>query len=153
MDQLVGMARNGSTIAKLVYDERGNVISVSYSNGSYAAYEYDAANRLQSVKNYTNNGSLLESYTYKYDSNDNRTSVVTNKGTISYQYDVLNQLIKETLLDGTTIAYEYDAVGNRTKKTITKGTTTTTTGYTYDAANQLTAVNSQAYKYDANGNL
>ncbi|MBB5324544.1 RHS repeat-associated protein [Anoxybacillus tepidamans] len=76
----------------------------------------------------------------------------TNNGTITYQYDALNQLTKETLADGTTITYEYDAVGNRTKKIVNNGTTTTTT-YTYDAADQLTAVNGQAYTYDANGNL
>jgi RHS repeat-associated protein len=65
----------------------------------------------------------------------------------------LNQLTKETLTDGTTITYEYDAVGNRTKKIVNNGTATTTTTYTYDAANQLTAVNGQAYTYDVNGNL
>ncbi|MGG5253603.1 RHS repeat-associated core domain-containing protein [Neobacillus sp. SM06] len=56
-------------------------------------------------------------------------------------------------MDGTTIAFQYDAVGNRTKKTVTQGSTSTTTDYTYDAANQLAAVNGQAYTYDANGNI
>ncbi|WP_457589909.1 RHS repeat domain-containing protein [Geobacillus subterraneus] len=48
---------------------------------------------------------------------------------------------------------EYNAVGNRTKKIVNNGTTTITTTYTYDAADQLTAVNGQAYTYDVNGNL
>jgi YD repeat-containing protein len=65
----------------------------------------------------------------------------------------LNQLIQETLPNGTTISYKYDAVGNRTKKTVNDGSTTTTTTYTYDEANQLTAVDGQAYTYDGNGNL
>ena len=68
---------------------------------------------------------------------------------ISYQYDVLNQLTQETLLDGTTIAYEYDAAGNRTKKTVGANVT----NYIYDNGNQLTAVNGQTNTYDSNGNL
>ncbi|MDR7313780.1 YD repeat-containing protein [Brevibacillus nitrificans] len=62
-------------------------------------------------------------------------------------------MTQETLADGTTISYEYDAVGNRTEKIVTQGGNTTTTTYTYDAGNQLKAVNGQAYSYDANGNL
>ena len=41
---------------------------------------------------------LLDSYTYSYDANSNITSVVTNTGTISYQYNDLKQLTQETLL-------------------------------------------------------
>jgi RHS repeat-associated protein len=153
LQQVTALTRQGASQAKFVYDERGNVISITKGNNTYTAFEYDDANRLKSVKNYNANGALLDSYTYTYDANSNRTSVVTNAGTISYQYDVLNRLTLETLLDGTTISYEYDAVGNRTKKTVTQGSNSTTTTYTYDNANQLTAVNGQAYTYDANGNL
>lgn len=106
---------------------------------------------MKSVKNYNAAGALLESYTYNYDANGNRTSVTTSSGTISYQYDALNQLTQETLADGTTVSYEYDAVGNRTKKTVNQGGNISTTTYTYDAANELTAVNGQAYTYDACG--
>ncbi|WP_366414707.1 hypothetical protein [Paenibacillus sp. GP183] len=59
---------------------------------------------------------MLDSYSYKYDANSKRTSIVTNNGTISYQYDALNQLTQETLIDGKIIAYTYDKVGNRTSK-------------------------------------
>jgi len=149
---MVSLSRSGVNQAKFVYDERGNVISNNYSNGTYSAYEYDQLNQIKTLNNYDAAGNLLDSYAYTYDPNGNVTSIVTNSGTISYQYDALNQLTQETLLDGTTIAYENDAVGNRTKKTVTKGSVTTT-NYTYDVGNQLTAVNGQAYIYDANGNL
>jgi len=153
LDQMVDLTLNGANQAKFIYDERGNITSVKRNNGTYTSFEYDDANRLKTLKNYDSSGFLLDSYGYTYDANSNITSIATKKGTISYQYDSLNQLVKETLLDGTTISYEYDSVGNRTKKVETKGTTATTTTYSYDAANQLTGVNGQAYSYDANGNL
>lgn len=148
LNQVTALSRNSSNLVKFIYDERGNVISARYSNGTYIAYEYDADNRLTLVKNYNAAGAVLDSYAYTYDANSNRTSVVTGSGTISYQYDALNQLTQETLLDGTTITYEYDAAGNRTKKTVGANVT----NYTYDNGNQLTAVNGQTYTYDSNGN-
>lgn len=153
LDQVTALTRNGATQAQFVYDERGNIIGIKRGNGTYSAFEYDDGNRLKSVKNYNAAGDLLDSYTYAYDANGNRTSVTTTGGTITYEYDALNQLTKETLLDGTVITYEYDAVGNRTKKVVTQGGSSTTTTYTYDAGNQLTAVNGQTYTYDTNGNL
>ncbi|WP_240620220.1 DNRLRE domain-containing protein [Peribacillus acanthi] len=153
LNEMTAVTRDGVNQAKFIYDERGNVISTKKGNGTYTAFEYDDADRLKSLKNYNVAGALLYTYTYSYDANNNQTSVITSAGTASYQYDALNQLTQETLVDGSTISYEYDAVGNRTKKVVIKSGNTTTTNYTYDAANQLTAVNGQAYTYDPNGNL
>ncbi|WP_275898352.1 RHS repeat-associated core domain-containing protein, partial [Peribacillus alkalitolerans] len=129
------------------------VISEKRANGTYSAYEYDSNNRLQSVINYNASGGIVDKFIYTYDANGNWTGIATKDGNLSYQYDTLNRLTKEILKDGTTISYEYDAVGNRTKKVETKGTTSTTTSYTYDAANQLINNNGKAQTYDANGNL
>jgi RHS repeat-associated protein len=153
LNQLVALSRNSAKLAKLTYDERGNISAILKANGTYTAYEYNDVNQLKSIKNFDKTGNILNKFIYSYDANGNITSVETESGTITYQYDALNQLIEETLLDGTTITYEYDSVGNRTKKIVTDGTGSTTTTYTYDAANQLTAVDGQAYTYDVNGNL
>ena len=40
-------------------------------------------------------------------------------GTVTYQYDSLNRLIKATYPDGTAIQYTYDAAGNRLSKIAT----------------------------------
>ena len=153
LDQIVELTRNSSSIEKLVYDEQGNVVSIKRSNGTYTSLAYDDANRLQAIKNYNAIGGLLEKYEYSYDANSNITSVATNSGNISYQFDELNQLTQETLLDGTIISYENDAVGNRTKKTVTVGGIPTTTNYSYNDGNELITVNGQAYTHDANRNL
>jgi RHS repeat-associated protein len=71
---------------------------------------------------------------------------------VSYVYDGLYRLTRAAHSTGETFEYAYDAVGNRTAYTRTLGAQVVTT-YTYDAANRLTAVNGQAYTWDANGNL
>ncbi len=39
-------------------------------------------------------------------------------GTVSYQYDGLNRLVRMAQLDGTVVVYTYDDVGNRTSKAV-----------------------------------
>lgn len=152
LDQVAGITRNSTSLEKFAYDEQGNVVSITRTNGTYTSFEYDDVNRLKRLTNFNASGAVESYYGYTYDANGNRTSVDTESGSISYQYDDLNQLTQETLLDSTTIDYEYDAVGNRTKKTVTNGGSTVT-NYTYNDGNELTAVDSQSYTYDDNGNL
>ncbi|MED3662990.1 DNRLRE domain-containing protein [Ureibacillus terrenus] len=153
LNQLQTLTRNGQTLASFGYNALGAIESVTRGNGTSTNKTFDQANRLKTLTNKLANGTELNSYTYHYDQNNNIETIVTNHGTVSYQYDELNQLVRETLLDGTVINYEYDSVGNRTKKIVTKDGNSTTTSYSYNAANQLTEVNGQAYQYDDNGNL
>ncbi|GGA59599.1 hypothetical protein GCM10007416_35750 [Kroppenstedtia guangzhouensis] len=46
-------------------------------------------------------GEQRESYTYTYDNKGNITQVKDSKGTTTYVYDQLEQLVKETQPDGT----------------------------------------------------
>lgn len=153
LNQLETLTRNGQSLATFAYNSLGGIESVTYGNSTSINKTIDQANRLNTLTNKLADGRTLDSYTYQYDQNNNIESIVTNNSTISYQYDELNQLVFETLLDGTTITYEYDSVGNRTKKVVTKDGSSTTASYSYNATNQLTAVNGQAYQYDDNGNL
>lgn len=103
---MVVLSRNGIKQADFVYDERSNLISTKYANGTYTAYEYDELSRLKSLKNYNAAGAVLDSYSYSYDANRNITSIVTAAGTISYVYD---EQIKLYYL----MARHYDAENGR----------------------------------------
>ena len=120
---------------------------------SVSLFRYNGAGDLIEQVNLDKNGVIQDSFTYAYDAKGNITSVTSSAGTTTYVYDALEQLIKETRPDGTVIEYTYDAVGNRLTMKETKGGTTFTTTYTYDDADQLTAVNGTSYTHDANGNL
>jgi RHS repeat-associated protein len=145
--------KNNLTVANYIYNERGQIASVYFTNGSYASFDYNGANQPVELTNYNVNGIVMERFKYTHSTNGNIISIQTTKGTINYQYDQLNQLTQETLLDGSTIYYEYDSVGNRTKKTVSKEASSTVTYYTYNQANQLIAENSQAMQYNLNGNM
>ena len=68
---------------------------------------------------------------------------------ISYEYDDLYRLTEANYDNGLYYHYAYDAVGNR----LTETTQNSSTSYTYDIANRLTAVNGVTYTWDNNGNL
>ncbi|WP_416729349.1 DNRLRE domain-containing protein [Fictibacillus sp. JL2B1089] len=144
---------NESLQASYFYDERSNEKKITRSNGTSTDFSYNEPNQLSTITNIHQDGSIINTYNYKYDQNGNIISFNTNKGTITYVYDSLNQLVKEVLLDGTEIIYEYDEVGNRTKKTESKNGSINTFSFQYDAANQLISVNGKNNQYDSNGNL
>ena len=83
----------------------------------------------------------------------------------SYQYDDLNQLVREdNATEGKTYVYTYDSVGNIKQKTVYPyttgdlGTATSTVAYTYGAdsdagwAKLLKSYNGETIDYDAIGN-
>ncbi len=47
LDQMKKLTRNSVDITKFVYDEQGNISSITYTNGTYTSFEYDDANRLK----------------------------------------------------------------------------------------------------------
>jgi len=79
----------------------------------------------------------------------NNTPVWASQRTESYGYDDLSRLSTVNYGDGEQQSYQFDAMGNRTQKW---DTITGTTSYSYNNANMLTAVNSNSYTNDANGN-
>jgi RHS repeat-associated protein len=153
LNQMKTVSVNGVNKATYSYDNQENIISTILTNGTYSNRTYTDTNELSTLNNYNPDGTLLHNYTYLYDNNGFPKSIETKNGTLSYEYDSLNQLTKEILEDGTSLQYEYDSIGNRTKKIKTLGSSSTTTTYAYDSADQLMSVNELAFTYDKNGNL
>ena len=152
LNQIAQLTRNGINLESFIYNEAGNIVTTNRQNYTSTSSLYDDVNRLEAITNYDANGGILNKFKYQYDANGNRTSVNTNSRIINYQYDELDQLTQESLLNGTIISYEYDAVGNRTKKIVNNGSITNTI-YNYNNGNELISVDGQAYTYDLNGNI
>jgi RHS repeat-associated protein len=154
MNQLQNIKRNNDPVALATFDyEKGGLPkSVTYKNSGSMQMTY-IKNRLDTFKVYNKTSTLLDTYTFGYDANQNINQITSNAGITKYTFDELNQLTKEELPNGKTIDYGYDEVGNRTSKSITLSGVTTTTNYGYNDANQLIQVGAQGYQYDDNGNL
>ncbi len=76
--------------------------------------------------------------------------------TITYGYDKLSRLLSAGyagITPSRQYTYKYDRAGNRTQQVATIGGAPTTTNYTFDNANRLTADGTNTYGYDNNGNL
>ena len=117
------------------------------------------------VQTITQSGTTL---TYAYDDAGNITSVSVGSKTISYEYDLLGQLIRandpyDTTAGttGTTWKYAYDLGGNIQSKTAyafttgSVGAAVKTNTYSYGDSNwkdKLTAFNGKAISYDEIGN-
>jgi YD repeat-containing protein len=103
--------------------------------------------------NKKSDGSIISSYHYIYDANNNITQEVettdSETTTKTYTYDKLNRLTRADYSDGTYEAYTYDAMGNR----LTKATATETISYEYDFDNRLLSAGSTYFLYDKSGNL
>ena len=134
---------------KFGYDANGRRVSLGYPNGVQTSYGYDAAGQLLQIV-HQKNGTALAFMNYTYDGDGNRTSMATMDGTHSYGYDDLNRLTSAVHPSTSSLpvlneTFSYDAVGNRLSDA-------QITGYTYNAANELTLNSSFTYVYDNNGN-
>ena len=162
-----GLTVDGVTRQTLEYDalSRRTKEIVTLSGGSKRENRYIFG----TINHLTDTDSLLESmsngtdsWNYTYDNAGNITAITSGGKRISYQYDELNQLIRENNgVLNETILYTYDAGGNITsRKTYdyTEGTLQTikkneTFSYRSDGwKDQLLSWNGYRYTYDAGGN-
>ncbi|WP_207654793.1 glycohydrolase toxin TNT-related protein [Acetivibrio saccincola] len=118
------------------------------------------------MTNKKSDGSIMDTYTYKYDTAGNQTEKVevingVNKGKTTYTYDKLNRLKTVTEPNGRVTEYTYDASGNRETETIRYNGETIVNTYENNEQNRLlrvvTRVNGSVtettvYTYDNNGN-
>lgn len=145
------ISREGVKLVTFEYKPVGLPESVLYSNGVETTFGFDEAQQLETLSVQRSTSTLLTE-SMNYDANGNIDAITSSAGNRGYTYDALNQLKSQTLADGTVESYDYDKVGNRLSKKTTVNGQTTTTQYSHNSNNQLTAVNGVSFSYDANGN-
>ncbi|WP_141903890.1 DNRLRE domain-containing protein [Lysinibacillus sp. Y5S-8] len=150
--QTTAVALNGQPSASFTWNQNSLLENTTFRNGAAILNTYNA-NQLQKETLKTKSATTWRTNEYEYDKNQQITKITNDDGTVSYTYDVLNQLVKEQYSNGLTISYTYDTVGNRTSKTIFQNGSTTTTNYSYNDANQMKAAGGKAYTVSENGNV
>ena len=158
-NELHQVFRGAQLWSTYAYDDVGNRRSVAYANGTVQALAYNAKNQLTEIQN-TAGQAVISSYGYTVDPRGLRTSVVEHTGRrVDYRYDALRRLVEEAVTEAgvaTATTYTLDAVGNRlAKRTAKPGGLIETTGYAYNANDELLTENGSdglvSYGYNANG--
>nr|WTB36112.1 DNRLRE domain-containing protein [Streptomyces sp. NBC_00830] len=160
-----------SHATKFVYDERGQVTSVTDALNKTTTQTYDTFGRplVSKVPKDQAAGVYISAPAPEYDANDNVTKSTSPVGAVATAvYDPADQVKESTGPDnnitGRRTSYTYDKVGNLRTTTEPKGVATTAdaTDYVttnqYDAIYQLTSVvdatgDKLSYEYDNVGNL
>ena len=152
---------NGTPGATYGYFDNGNRQYVEYGDGAREEYTYYPDSQLHTLTNKKAGGTILETYTYEYDTANNQSRKNDGRGITDYTYDALNRMVTVTEPNGRTTSYTFDAAGNRSTETVVYGGTTTVNTYAYDDLNRLTGITARvngsvagttSYIYDANGN-
>jgi RHS repeat-associated protein len=123
-------------VTTTAYDAVGNVTKVTDRNGRVDSYSYDAANRLTGEVWKNNAGTTVNTVTYSYDTNDNRTVAADGSGTLTTTYDQLNRATGATDVFGLRLTYTYNALDQAYQRNDSLGGLLTSV---YDAAGRLTS--------------
>lgn len=134
-----------------VYDESGNMVSVTDEDGYVTAYNYDALNHLSGTDyNGTKQASFL------YNATGELVEMTDWNGTTKIKRDLLNRIEEVKDHNSRVTGYTWDGVGNLTAISYPQNQGMAL--YTYDAeGNQLTATGTDGrtftFSYDDTGNL
>jgi RHS repeat-associated protein len=153
--------KEGGNTTSYEYYDNGNKKKVIYPGSNTETYTYYDNNLLFELVNKKSNGTVIDSYSYTYDTANNQITKTDAKGTTTYTYDSLNRLKTVSEPIGRTTTYEFDKAGNRETETVSYGALSSQTAYSYDELNRLTGtVKTQSsitetteYVYDKNGNM
>jgi RHS repeat-associated protein len=162
-DRLFTVGDSGGVIASYTYDPGNRVQTRTYANGTVATYTYNANNWITGLE-HGRAGSPsqpIASFTHAYDKEGNKRYEEHLHNPVrseAYAYDAIYRLVDYkvgALVNGTVpvpvtqTGYNLDAVGNWNSKT----TDSVTENRVHNAANEITAVNTNAITHDDNGNL
>ncbi len=128
------------------YDDKGRRTGLKYPNDIETFYAYDEVDRLLSIAvGEPGLPGSIESISYNYDQNSNRTQRMDSYGTHSYSYDNINQLTNVIYPEGTNQQYTFDALGNRTNFRQDTSLNTEFITSEFNQLNQLTRSESSIY--------
>ncbi len=150
--QIIKVTYPDGTTEEYEYDDEGNSIGVKDPNGNTAAMEYDRMGRV--IKIISADGHYTS---FSYDANGNMASETSENGTVTnYAYDEDNNLIQKAKEGGYTTTYERDSLGRVIKETDSDGDTATfeyhpTLDVVVKETDRLGRVTT--YEYDSVGNL
>ena len=147
---------NGHEV-KYGYDERGNMVTLTYPGGEIVTYTYHDDGSVKTMES-SSGGTFI----YGYDNYGRLCKITRADGsTEERKYDAAGQLISQTDKDknGNILqqsTYEYDVFGEMTTKSTSNaqnpGVLATVT-MTYDDANRLKTYNGETVRYDEKGNM
>jgi RHS repeat-associated protein len=143
------------------YDGAGNRTRVTWWDGFYVTYDYDATSQMTAIKE--NGSTILASY--GYDDLGRRTSLTRGNGTsTSYGYDSASRLSGlntafANSANNLNLGFGYNAASQITSTTRSNdsyawtGAVNADRGYTPNILNQYSAAGGTGFGYDARGNL
>jgi RHS repeat-associated protein len=106
-NRLIKMNDRDGNISTYSYDSKGRKLRDDYGNGVYINYSYTATSPDWTVIE----GSTIGRQERKFTADGKIAGWVTPEGNITFSYDAVGKLWKETQPDGRTTEYIYDAVG------------------------------------------
>jgi RHS repeat-associated protein len=149
----------GSRTVSYLYDDAGNRERITWPDSFYVQYTYDAANRMDQVKE---NGSQVLA-DYDYDTASRRRRLTRANGDVTnYSYEAdsdLSGITHSGLPNTPTFTFGRNDAHQITSQTISDSTlewlpgANSSTGYTPNVLNQYSSVGGVTYGYDAKGNL
>jgi RHS repeat-associated protein len=154
LDRLTGQTNGAGQTVAYGYDLNGNLTSLTYPNSQTVSRSYDNANRLTGITDWLNHIT-----TVTVDPDSNTTAIAYPNGVAAATaFDQADQLssITDKNGGGTTIAgfsYTRDNNGQLASTTPTGTGQGGNEAYTYNSLNKLTGVNSSTYTYNAADNV
>lgn len=149
--QLSSIIKDNEEVVSISYNEAGQKVSQSYSNGIKTVFDYSENGWLKSIKDDQN----IQNIEFYYDLIGNviqRNDLINNNRTETYEYDEISQIKSFKRGSSLTQLYEFDLLGNRTKVN-ENGATTYYTCNNLNAYTSVYGASTFTPEYDANGNL
>jgi YD repeat-containing protein len=172
LNRLTGSTDPKGNTTNYSYDGSGNLLAITYANGSQEQFSYDPLGNLVESINRRNDAILYHRNAagqltrkdfadgthidYIYDAHGNLVSASDSTGTTALQYDSADRLMQITYPSGRFLHFTYDAGGRRTQSIDQSGFTV---NYQYDAVGRLAGLTDGngamivTYTYDSVGRL